>query len=110
MRAHRREPSVPLAEAGGRARVPGLGVVSLAETGIIVFCAPAWVARRYPRPGISYQPVSDLPDVTLAVAWPQDARSPAVAVFVRAVCAVAAVQTDPISQGFPSGHPAGDRC
>lgn len=73
-------------------------IFSLVETGSIVFFAPASVARRYPRPGISYRPVSDLPDATLAVAWPQDARSPAVAVavavavFVRAASTVAAAQ------------------
>ncbi|OIJ68334.1 LysR family transcriptional regulator [Streptomyces mangrovisoli] len=65
-------------------------IFSLVETGSVVFFAPASVARRYPRPGIAYRPVSDLPDATLAVAWPQEARSPAVAAFVRAACAVAA--------------------
>ncbi|MFI9150616.1 LysR family transcriptional regulator [Streptomyces sp. NPDC053367] len=67
-------------------------IFSLVETGGIVFFAPVSVARRYPRPGIAYRPVSDLPDSTLAVAWPQDTRSPAVAAFVRAACGVAAVQ------------------
>ncbi len=65
-------------------------IFSLVETGSVVFFAPASVARRYPRPGIAYRPVSDLPDSTLAVAWLQDARSPAVAAFVRAACTVAA--------------------
>ncbi|MFJ5219797.1 LysR family transcriptional regulator [Streptomyces sp. NPDC088354] len=67
-------------------------IFSLVETGSIVFFAPASVARRYPRPGIAYRPVSDLPDATLAVAWPHDARSPAVAAFVRAACTVASAQ------------------
>jgi DNA-binding transcriptional LysR family regulator len=48
------------------------------------------LARRYQRAGIAYRPVSDLPDAALAVAWPQDTRSPAVAAFVRAACTVAA--------------------
>jgi DNA-binding transcriptional LysR family regulator len=65
-------------------------IFSLVETGSVVFFAPASVARRYPRPGITYLPVSDLPDSTLALAWPQDARSPAVAAFVRAACTIAA--------------------
>jgi DNA-binding transcriptional LysR family regulator len=65
-------------------------IFSLVETGSVVFFAPASVARRYPRSGIAYRPVSDLPDATLALAWPQDARSPAVAAFVRAACTVAA--------------------
>ncbi|HEY8984569.1 MAG TPA: LysR family transcriptional regulator [Streptomyces sp.] len=65
-------------------------IFSLVETGGTVFFAPASVARRNPRPGIAYRPVSDLPDATLAVAWPQNTRSPAVAALVRAACAVAA--------------------
>ena len=65
-------------------------IFSLVETGSVVFFAPASVARRYPRPAIAYRPVSDLPDSTLALAWPEDARSPAVAAFVRAACTVAA--------------------
>ena len=76
-------------------------IFSLVETGSVVFFAPASVARRYPRPGIAYRPVSDLPDSTLAVAWPQDARSPAIAAFVRAACTVAAAaqeQADPVMQ------------
>jgi DNA-binding transcriptional LysR family regulator len=67
-------------------------IFSLVETGSVVFFAPASVAQRYPRSGIAYRPVGDLPDVTLAVAWPQDARSPAVAAFVRAACAIAAAR------------------
>ena len=65
-------------------------IFSLVETGTVVFFVPASVARRYPRPGIAYRPVSDLPDSTLAVAWLQDERSPAVAAFVRAACTIAA--------------------
>jgi hypothetical protein len=38
----------------------------------------------------SYRPVSDLQPATLAVAWPQDARSAAVAAFVRTAASVAA--------------------
>jgi len=76
-------------------------IFSLVETGSVVFFAPASVARRYPRPGIAYRPVSDLPDATLALAWPQDARSLAVAAFVRAACTVAAAaqaQAEPVVQ------------
>lgn len=74
-------------------------IFSLVEAGSVVFFAPASVARRYPRPGIAYRPVSDLPDSTLALAWPKDARSAAVAAFVRAACTVAAAaheQAEPI--------------
>jgi DNA-binding transcriptional LysR family regulator len=76
-------------------------IFSLVETGSVVFFAPASVARRYPRSGIAYRPVSDLPDATLAVAWLQDARSPAVAAFVRAACTVAAAahpRAEPVMQ------------
>jgi len=76
-------------------------IFSLVETGSVVFFAPASVARRYPRSGIAYRPVSDVPDSTLALAWPQDARSPAVAAFVRAACTVAAAadgQAEPVLQ------------
>jgi DNA-binding transcriptional LysR family regulator len=65
-------------------------IFNLVETGSVVFFAPASVARRYPRPGIAYRPVGDLADSTLVIAWPEDARSPAVAAFVRAACTVAA--------------------
>jgi DNA-binding transcriptional LysR family regulator len=89
-----REPGLP----GERKSPSGPGlpasnlseIFSLVETGSAVFFAPTSVARRYPRSGIAYRPVSDLPDSTLALAWPQDARSPAVAAFVRAACTVAA--------------------
>jgi DNA-binding transcriptional LysR family regulator len=79
-------------------------IFSLVETGTVVFFAPASVARRYPRSGIAYRPVSDLPDSTLALAWPQDARSPAVAAFVRAACTVAATaqaRAEPVMQSAP---------
>lgn len=65
-------------------------IFSLVETGSIVFFAPASIARHNPRPGVAYRPVSDLPNCTLAVVWPQEARSPAVTAFVRAACAIAA--------------------
>ncbi|MEV6969379.1 LysR substrate-binding domain-containing protein [Hamadaea sp. NPDC051192] len=70
-------------------------IFSLVETGSIVFFAPASVARRNPRPGVAYRPVSDQSNCTLAIAWPQDARSPAVAAFVRAACAIAAAHRTP---------------
>ncbi|MET3985660.1 LysR substrate-binding domain-containing protein [Streptomyces sp. PvR034] len=79
-------------------------IFSLVETGSIVFFAPASVAQRYPRPEIAYRPVTDVPDSVLAVAWPRDARSPAVAAFVRAACAVAAAAQDALAAHHgPSG-------
>jgi DNA-binding transcriptional LysR family regulator len=78
-------------------------IFSLVETGSVVFFAPASVARRYQRPEIAYRPVSDLPDATLALTWPQDARSPAVAAFVRAACTSAAAAHE---QAEPAMHSA----
>ncbi|WP_406426690.1 LysR family transcriptional regulator [Streptomyces sp. NBC_01589] len=97
--AGRNLPSGAPADAGRAApRQPGATrpasnlseIFSLVETGSIVFFAPASVARRNSRPGVAYRPVSDLPNCTLAIAWPQDARSPAVAALVRVACTIAA--------------------
>ncbi|MCO5993400.1 LysR family transcriptional regulator [Actinoallomurus rhizosphaericola] len=63
-------------------------IFRLVELGRMVCFLPAWVTRRYPLPGIAYRPVADLEPATLAVAWPQDANSPAVAAFVRAATSV----------------------
>lgn len=65
-------------------------IFRLIELGSIVCFFPASLTDRYPRPDIVYLPVKDLRPATLAVAWPQDSRSPAVAAFVRAATAVAA--------------------
>ncbi|MEQ4721910.1 LysR family transcriptional regulator [Nonomuraea sp. B19D2] len=65
-------------------------VFKLIELGDIVCFLPAWVTRRYPWPEIAYRPVSDLEPATLAVAWPRDARSTAVAAFVRVAGSVGA--------------------
>ncbi|MFC0540782.1 LysR family transcriptional regulator [Kutzneria chonburiensis] len=67
-------------------------IFSLVELGRVVWYPPQSVARRHSRPGIVYRPVVDLTPLTLTVAWPRDARSPAVAAFVRAAVAVAETQ------------------
>ncbi len=64
-------------------------ILELVELGSIVWFPPASIARRYPRPEIAYRPVVDLEPVTLSVAWPQEARSRAVACFVRNATEVA---------------------
>jgi DNA-binding transcriptional LysR family regulator len=71
-------------------------IFRLVELGSIVCFLPASLTRRYPRPEIAYRPVADLEPATLAVAWPQDSRSAAVAAFIRAAATVAAspYQTD----------------
>jgi DNA-binding transcriptional LysR family regulator len=84
-------PPVPTAASGAA----GLEqILRLVELGEVVFCLPASVSRRYPRPEIAYLPVIDLPPATLAVAWPREARSPAIAAFVRVATAAAGTVTD----------------
>ncbi|WP_433733333.1 LysR family transcriptional regulator [Nocardia sp. CA-129566] len=72
-------------------------IFNLIELGSIIWFPPASVARRHPRPDIAYRPVTDLQPTTLALAWPQTCRSPAVAAFVRAATAVAAATYPPES-------------
>ncbi len=63
-------------------------ILKLVELGSVVCFLPVSVADRYRRPGIAYLPVDHLEPTTLAVMWPQDSRSPAVAAFVRAATTV----------------------
>ena len=65
-------------------------IFRLIELGRTVCFFPMSLTARYPRPDIVYLRVLDLPPATLAVAWPQDSRSTAVAAFVRAAVEVAA--------------------
>ncbi|GAA3430876.1 LysR family transcriptional regulator [Kutzneria kofuensis] len=67
-------------------------IFSLVELGKIVWFPPLSVSRRHARPGIVYRPVRDLDPVTITVAWPREARSPAVAAFVRAATTVASLE------------------
>ena len=69
-------------------------IFNLVELGQLVWFPPTSVARRHVRPDIVYRPVADLEPTTLAVAWPTQARSPAVAAFVRAATAVAVIRAD----------------
>lgn len=65
-------------------------IFNLIELGRIVWFPPASLTRRHRRPDLVYRTVNDLPPMTIAVAWPQHSRSPAVAAFVRVAQAVAA--------------------
>jgi DNA-binding transcriptional LysR family regulator len=65
-------------------------IFRLVELGSIVCFFPASVSWRYSRPEIAYRPVSDLEPATLAVAWPRNSHSAAVAAFVRAAATVTA--------------------
>jgi DNA-binding transcriptional LysR family regulator len=56
---------------------------NLVEIGALVWFLPEWVASRFPRPGIAYRPVEELPPAILSVAWPAESRSPAVAAFAE---------------------------
>ncbi|TDC74021.1 LysR family transcriptional regulator [Streptomyces hainanensis] len=84
----------PLAEAPPR-RLDLAQIFNLIELGSIVWFPPASVARRHPRPGVVYRTVEDLGPITLALAWPQDSRSPAVAALVRTATTVAATAARP---------------
>ncbi|MFE2939988.1 LysR family transcriptional regulator [Streptomyces sp. NPDC059255] len=76
--------------AAARPRIMDLAqIFSLIELGSIIWFPPASVARRHLRPGIVYRTVGDLPPLTLAFAWPQESRSPAIAALVRTAVAVA---------------------
>ncbi|ANN18750.1 LysR family transcriptional regulator [Amycolatopsis orientalis] len=72
-------------------------IFKLVELGTIVCFLPVSVADRYRRTGITYLPVDDLEPTTLAVMWPQDSRSPAVAAFVRAATTV-------VTTAYALGH------
>jgi DNA-binding transcriptional LysR family regulator len=73
----------------GPSRLDMTQIFNLIEVGTLIFFVPASGARRYTRPDIVYREVTDLPPAGLAVAWPQDCRSPAVAALVRAALAAA---------------------
>ncbi|MFI9386399.1 LysR family transcriptional regulator [Kutzneria sp. NPDC052558] len=64
-------------------------IFSLVELGQIVWFPPESVALRHMRPDIAYRLVTDLEPTTVTVAWPREARSRAVAAFVRAATTVA---------------------
>ncbi|MFI5959153.1 LysR family transcriptional regulator [Cryptosporangium sp. NPDC051539] len=70
-------------------------IFSLVEVGSLVWFLPVSLARRHARPGLAYREVTDLAPSTLAVAWPADSHSPAVAAFVRAALEVAADTQEP---------------
>ncbi|WP_433203359.1 LysR family transcriptional regulator [Nocardia sp. CA-107356] len=72
-------------------------IFNLIELGSVILFPPASVARRHPRPAIAYRTVTDLQPTTLAVVWPQNCHSPAVAAFVRAATSVAAATYPPES-------------
>ncbi|MFF4258277.1 LysR family transcriptional regulator [Streptomyces sp. NPDC001663] len=82
-------PARPSAPAAPPRHLDLAQIFNLVELGSIVWFPPASIARRHPRPDIAYRTVMDLPPLELALAWPQESRSPAVAAFVRTACALA---------------------
>ncbi|WP_433218956.1 LysR family transcriptional regulator [Dactylosporangium sp. CS-047395] len=72
-------------------------IFNLVEVGGVVWFLPEFVASRFPRPGISYRPIAGIDPVTLAVAWPANSRSTAVAAFVRTAQSVV-LDFDPVTQ------------
>jgi DNA-binding transcriptional LysR family regulator len=83
-------------------------ILRLVELGNIVCFLPTSVAQRYPRPEIAYRPVEDVEPATLAVAWPQNSRSPATAAFIRAATAVAAAAAARTDSEADSGFPVAE--
>ncbi|MGW1996846.1 LysR family transcriptional regulator [Embleya sp. NPDC001921] len=64
-------------------------VLALVALGGRIPLLPVSVAARYPRPGVVYRPVADVPPAVLAIAWPGQSRSAAVASLVRTAASVA---------------------
>jgi DNA-binding transcriptional LysR family regulator len=64
-------------------------LLKLVELGDIITLLPESVVSLYPRPGVVYRHVPDAPPATLAIAWPQQSRSPATAALVRAAGSLA---------------------
>jgi DNA-binding transcriptional LysR family regulator len=85
----------PLVTAAPPRRLDLAQIFNLIELGGIVWFPPASIARRNPRPGIAYRTVNDLSPLNLALAWPQESRSPAVAAFIRTASAIAATAYPP---------------
>ncbi|MET8006978.1 LysR family transcriptional regulator [Nonomuraea glycinis] len=59
-------------------------LLKLVELGELITLLPESIVARYPRPGVAYLSLPDTPPATLAIAWPQQSRSPATAALVRA--------------------------
>jgi DNA-binding transcriptional LysR family regulator len=59
-------------------------LLKLVELGEFITLLPESIVARYPRPGVAYLSLPDTPPATLAIAWPQQSRSPATAALVRA--------------------------
>lgn len=78
-------------------------VFNLVELGTTVWFPPTSIVRRHLRPGIAYRTVTDLAPLRLALAWPRESRSPAVAAFVRTAHLVAAGNLASVPR--PSGNP-----
>jgi DNA-binding transcriptional LysR family regulator len=59
-------------------------LLAFVELGQLITVLPEYVVDSYPRTGLVYRPLIDAPPSTLAIAWPRNSRSLAVAALVRA--------------------------
>jgi len=56
-------------------------LLALVSAGLGVTLVPSWIARTYPI-GVSYVGIEDsMPSYELLLAWPKDAKNPAIAIF-----------------------------
>ncbi|MCA1655739.1 MAG: LysR family transcriptional regulator [Pseudonocardiaceae bacterium] len=76
-----------------------LEVVSLGQAVALI---PRSVAERNPRPDLVYRPVADASPYVLTLIWPADARSPAIARFVRTATDVATTESTDDSRRWPA--------
>jgi DNA-binding transcriptional LysR family regulator len=100
-----RRPAVTVAELGQdanfAAQCPPLGldeIVDRVALGRLVTVVGSGAATRI-SPEVTAVPVSDLPPTHLALAWPEEASSPAIAAFVRSARAIQAQHAAGASDG-----------
>jgi DNA-binding transcriptional LysR family regulator len=63
--------------------------LAFASRGLALYCVPESASRFYPRPGVVFRPILDVPPAEVGVAWRAASASAAVASFVRTAQAVA---------------------
>ncbi len=70
-------------------------LLTLITLGTATTVLPRSVAARYPRPGISYVPISDAPLAALTIAWHEHAHAKSIAALVRAAVASGSRRGEP---------------
>ena len=61
----------------------GTELIEVVGLGQAIALIPHSLAEHHPRPDIAYRPVADASPYTIAIAWPEGARAPSIASFVR---------------------------